>query len=72
MLELEPTYLKPREYQQELYKRASAGNIIAVLETGSGKTLIAILLIKELVLRERQLEKLDSAVPETKLLHFSM
>src|SRR5690349_15739544 len=37
---------KARDYQQELYDRAKEENIIAVLDTGSGKTLIAALLIK--------------------------
>ncbi|KAL2352640.1 dsRNA-specific nuclease [Cryomyces antarcticus] len=36
----------PREYQIELFERAKAQNIIAVLDTGSGKTLIAVLLLK--------------------------
>ncbi|KAJ9613349.1 Dicer-like protein 1 [Cladophialophora chaetospira] len=35
-----------REYQQELFDRAKEENIIAVLDTGSGKTLIAALLIR--------------------------
>ncbi|KAK5044407.1 hypothetical protein LTR84_011279 [Exophiala bonariae] len=37
---------KVRDYQQELFDRAKEKNIIAVLDTGSGKTLIAALLIK--------------------------
>lgn len=37
---------KARDYQQELFDRAKENNIIAVLETGSGKTLIAAMLIK--------------------------
>ena len=37
---------KAREYQQELFDRAKEENIIAVLDTGSGKTLIAALLIR--------------------------
>ncbi|ETI20854.1 hypothetical protein G647_07197 [Cladophialophora carrionii CBS 160.54] len=35
-----------REYQQELFDKAKDENIIAVLDTGSGKTLIAALLIR--------------------------
>jgi endoribonuclease Dicer len=35
-----------REYQQELFDKAKEENIIAVLDTGSGKTLIAALLIR--------------------------
>lgn len=41
-----------RDYQSELFARAKAGNIIAVLDTGSGKTLVAALLIRETVCRE--------------------
>ncbi|KAI9705414.1 MAG: Dicer-like protein 1 [Candelina mexicana] len=36
----------PREYQLELFQKAKKQNIIAVLDTGSGKTLIAVLLLK--------------------------
>jgi hypothetical protein len=41
-----------RDYQSELFARAKAGNIIAVLDTGSGKTLIAAMLLKEIVTKE--------------------
>ncbi|KAF3189375.1 Dicer-like protein 1 [Orbilia oligospora] len=47
----------PREYQLELFERAKMDNTIAVLDTGSGKTLIATLLIRwmlELELEERK------------------
>lgn len=36
----------PREYQLELFERAKQQNTIAVLDTGSGKTLIAVLLLR--------------------------
>lgn len=36
----------PRDYQLELFERAKTQNLIAVLDTGSGKTLIAILLLR--------------------------
>jgi endoribonuclease Dicer len=43
---------KARDYQQELFERAKEDNIIAVLDTGSGKTLIACLLIKHVLEQE--------------------
>lgn len=42
----------PREYQQELFERAKKDNTIAVLDTGSGKTLIAVLLLKWIIDQE--------------------
>jgi endoribonuclease Dicer len=39
----------PRDYQTELFQRAKNGNIIAVLDTGSGKTHIATLLLKHIL-----------------------
>ncbi|KAJ3574695.1 hypothetical protein NPX13_g4287 [Xylaria arbuscula] len=44
----------PREYQTELFERAKRKNIIAVLDTGTGKTLIAVLLLRYIV--EQELE----------------
>lgn len=41
--------LVPRGYQIELYERACRENIIAYVETGSGKTLVAALLIKKIL-----------------------
>jgi endoribonuclease Dicer len=38
--------LIPREYQKEIFLKAQQRNVIAVLDTGSGKTLISALLIK--------------------------
>ncbi|KAF9924798.1 Dicer-like protein 1 [Linnemannia zychae] len=46
--------LIPRQYQLELYKKAMDGNVIAVMDTGSGKTLVAVMLIKEMLRRERE------------------
>jgi hypothetical protein len=51
--EREAMKLNPREYQFELYQRALKNNIIAVLHTGSGKTLIAVMLIKQMALQEK-------------------
>ena len=45
--------LEPRDYQVELYERARRENTIAVLGTGTGKTLIACLLIKDILVTER-------------------
>ncbi|KAG0129258.1 hypothetical protein HOY82DRAFT_488379 [Tuber indicum] len=44
----------PREYQLELFEIAKTRNTIAVLDTGSGKTLIACLLIRHII--EKELE----------------
>ncbi|PLB47276.1 ATP-dependent helicase dcl1 [Aspergillus steynii IBT 23096] len=44
--------LDPREYQVELFERAKSQNTIAVLDTGSGKTLIAVLLLKHIIHNE--------------------
>ncbi len=41
----------PRAYQSELFIQACQGNIIAVMGTGTGKTLIAINLIKWMATR---------------------
>lgn len=38
----------PREYQIELFEKAKEKNVIAVLDTGSGKTLIAVLLLRHI------------------------
>ncbi|KAL2783565.1 hypothetical protein BJX66DRAFT_349313 [Aspergillus keveii] len=44
--------LDPREYQIELFERAKIENTIAVLATGAGKTLIAVLLLKHTIEKE--------------------
>ncbi|KAK6085655.1 RNase3 domain protein [Seiridium cupressi] len=42
----------PREYQVELFERAKEKNLIVVLPTGTGKTLIAALLVRHIVEQE--------------------
>ncbi|KAH6663088.1 hypothetical protein B0J14DRAFT_609726 [Halenospora varia] len=56
----------PREYQVELFERAKEKNVVAVLDTGSGKTLIAVLLLRHIFAEE--LER--RAVGEPKRLAF--
>jgi ERCC4-related helicase len=38
----------PRQYQLDLYQKAKDCNVIAVLDTGTGKTLIALLMLKHI------------------------
>ena len=45
----------PRDYQRELFERAKTQNTIAVLDTGSGKTLIAVMLIRWMIDQELEL-----------------
>lgn len=40
--------LKPRLYQLKLFELAKRQNVIAVLDTGAGKTLISIMYIDEI------------------------
>jgi endoribonuclease Dicer len=47
-----PIIEDPRDYQTELFERAKKENIIAVLDTGSGKTLIAALLMRHVAWQE--------------------
>ncbi|KAG2416478.1 hypothetical protein HFD88_007693 [Aspergillus terreus] len=58
--------LNPREYQIELFERAKVQNTIAVLDTGSGKTLIAVLLLKHVI----QTELIDRANGKTPRISF--
>ena len=46
---------QPREYQLELFELAKKQNTIAVLDTGSGKTLIAVLLVRWII--DEELER---------------
>lgn len=45
----------PRDYQLELFERAKKENTIAVLDTGSGKTMIAVLLLRHII--DEELER---------------
>ncbi|KAF9781071.1 hypothetical protein IL306_014111 [Fusarium sp. DS 682] len=52
----------PREYQIELFERAKERNIIVVLPTGTGKTLISALLLRHHL--EQELEARDAGNPK--------
>ncbi|XWX01289.1 hypothetical protein V2A60_009315 [Cordyceps javanica] len=52
--EISALIVTPREYQNELFERAKKKNTIVVLDTGSGKTLIAIMLLRYVL--EQELE----------------
>ncbi|KAI0478490.1 hypothetical protein GGR56DRAFT_664684 [Xylariaceae sp. FL0804] len=52
----------PREYQTELFERAKQKNIIAVLDTGTGKTLIAALLLRHTI--EQEFEDRSNGKPQ--------
>jgi endoribonuclease Dicer len=54
----------PRDYQTELFQRAKSGNIIAVLDTGSGKTHIATLLLKHVIDEELE-SRAKGGTPKT-------
>ena len=52
----------PRPYQTELFERALKENTIAVLDTGSGKTLIAAMLLRRIIDHELQ-HRADGKAP---------
>ena len=54
--------LDPREYQVQLFEKAKAQNTIAVLDTGSGKTLVAVLLLKYIMEQELR-DRAEGAKP---------
>lgn len=56
----------PREYQLELFEKAKEKNIVAVLDTGSGKTLIAVLLLRHVFAQELE----DRALGQPKRISF--
>jgi len=47
--------LRPRKYQDEVCEEAKNGNVIAALDTGSGKTYIAVMLIRHMLLSSNKL-----------------
>ena len=49
--------LIPRQYQEEIFLKAQQKNVIAVLDTGSGKTLICAMLIKWISAQEKSQKK---------------
>ncbi|KAG0352929.1 Dicer-like protein 1 [Podila minutissima] len=46
------TPLTPRSYQVRMFERALGENTIAVMDTGTGKTLVAAMMVKEMMQRE--------------------
>ncbi|KAI8628167.1 hypothetical protein F5Y19DRAFT_486201 [Xylariaceae sp. FL1651] len=56
-----PIISSPREYQTQLFEKAKEKNIIAVLDTGTGKTLIAVLLLRHII--EQELEDRNAKQP---------
>ncbi|KAK2460667.1 hypothetical protein APHAL10511_007137 [Amanita phalloides] len=62
--------LVPRRYQEEVFRRARQDNIIAALDTGSGKTFISLLLIKWIAAQETHENKvIIFLVPRVALVH---
>jgi len=51
-----------RQYQFDMYEKALQENVIAVMDTGSGKTLVAAMLIKEMIRREEDNHRSPSDV----------
>ncbi|KAI0933522.1 hypothetical protein AcV5_005646 [Taiwanofungus camphoratus] len=50
--------LLPRRYQEEIFSRAQRSNVIAALDTGSGKTYISTLLIRWIAARDAGMGKI--------------
>ncbi|KAJ3785329.1 hypothetical protein GGU10DRAFT_313078 [Lentinula aff. detonsa] len=61
------TTLLPRKYQEEIFTQAQQGNIIAALDTGSGKTFISTLLVKWIAAKDNNGRKIFFFVPKVPL-----
>ncbi len=61
--ESEVIIASPRDYQIELFERAKDQNTVAVLPTGSGKTLISVLLLRHVIDRELEDRALGNSLP---------
>ncbi|KAK9817465.1 hypothetical protein WJX74_006245 [Apatococcus lobatus] len=74
-LQPEPTNnlrtFQPRQYQQELFHEARSKNVVVYLDTGNGKTLISVLLIKEKAHQLNQSPKRNTVflAPRVSLVH---
>ncbi|KAF5203897.1 Endoribonuclease dicer-like protein, partial [Thalictrum thalictroides] len=59
----------PRSYQKELFEVARKQNTIAVLPTGAGKTMIAVMLIKQVAIECNQKKLIIFLAPTVSLVH---
>ncbi|KAL4860046.1 Endoribonuclease Dicer 1 [Chlorella vulgaris] len=61
LLEGQAAVVQPRVYQLELLALAMKHNVIAFLDTGAGKTFVAVLLIRHCIAKERRVEAAAAA-----------
>ncbi len=59
LLDEDSQILKPRDYQMQILSQASKMNTIGFLDTGTGKTYIAILLMKQLFKEGLEINRLS-------------
>ena len=59
----------PREYQKQIYEKAKEENSIIYMETGKGKTFIAIMLMADFLGIDLQIEKKQN-IDKTKKYYF--